>query len=249
MALATGLEGHVPGDSRPPPLLELRGVTKVYGEGEAAVHALRGVDLSIAPGEFVAILGTSGCGKSTAMNILGCLDTPSAGEYRMEGVSVGALPSDVLAALRNRRFGFIFQGFNLLSRTTAIDNVELPLIYAGVPRHERLARAREALAQVGLAGRESARPSQLSGGQQQRVAIARALVGRPEVILADEPTGNLDSRTGAEIMALLTHLSRDLGLTIIMVTHDHEIATYARRHVVFRDGLVLSDTIREETPR
>ena len=248
MAPGTGLIGHVPEDSRPP-LLELRGVTKVYGEGEAAVHALRGVDLRIMPGEFVAILGTSGCGKSTAMNILGCLDTPTAGEYRMEGVSVGALPLDVLAALRNRRFGFIFQGFNLLSRTTAIDNVELPLIYAGVARSERLVRAREALAQVGLAGRENARPNQLSGGQQQRVAIARALVGRPEVILADEPTGNLDSRTGAEIMALLAHLSRDLGLTIIMVTHDLEIAAHARRHVTFRDGQVLSDTVREETPR
>ena len=249
MVAETGREGQANAAGRPPPLLELRGVTKVYGEGEAAVHALRGVDLSIEPGEFVAILGTSGCGKSTAMNILGCLDSPSAGEYRMEGVSVGALPPDVLAALRNRRFGFIFQGFNLLSRTSAIDNVELPLIYAGVPRVERRVRAREALAQVGLGGRESARPSQLSGGQQQRVAIARALVGRPEVILADEPTGNLDSHTGAEIMALLTRLSRELGLTIIMVTHDHEIAAYARRHVVFRDGAVLSDTVREEAPR
>ena len=200
MVAETGREGQANAAGGPPPLLELRGVTKVYGEGEAAVHALRGVDLSIEPGEFVAILGTSGCGKSTAMNILGCLDSPSGGEYRMEGVSVGALPPDVLAALRNRRFGFIFQGFNLLSRTSAIDNVELPLIYAGV-----------------------ARP--------------------------DEPTGNLDSHTGAEIMALLTRLSRELGLTIIMVTHDHEIAAYARRHVVFRDGAVLSDTVREEAPR
>jgi putative ABC transport system ATP-binding protein len=231
-----------------PPLLELRGVTKVYGEGEAAVHALRGVDLAIQRGEFVAILGTSGCGKSTAMNMLGCLDAPTAGEYRIEGVSVGALPADVLAALRNRRFGFIFQGFNLLSRTSAIDNVELPLIYAGVPRRERLQRAREALALVGLAGRESARSTQLSGGQQQRVAIARALVSRPEVILADEPTGNLDSRTGAEIMALLTRLNQELGLTVVMVTHDREIAAHARRHVVFRDGRILSDAANERPP-
>ena len=231
-----------PAPAADPPLLELRGVTKIYGEGDAAVHALRGVDLAIRCGEFVAILGASGCGKSTAMNILGCLDAPTAGEYRLEGVSVGALPPDVLAVLRNRRFGFVFQGFNLLSRTAAQDNVELPLIYAGVPRRDRLARARDALAQVGLAGREAARPSQLSGGQQQRVAIARALVGRPEVILADEPTGNLDSRTGAEIMALLVRLNRELGLTVIMVTHDREIAAHAGRHVVFRDGAILSDT-------
>ncbi|HRI07322.1 MAG TPA: ABC transporter ATP-binding protein [Nannocystaceae bacterium] len=233
-------------DREAPPLLELRQVTKVYGEGDAAVHALRGVDLAIQKGEFVAILGTSGCGKSTAMNILGCLDAPTAGEYRIEGVSVGALPPDVLAALRNRRFGFIFQGFNLLSRTAALDNVELPLIYAGMPARERHARAREALTQVGLAGREAARPNQLSGGQQQRVAIARALVGKPEVILADEPTGNLDSRTGAEIMGLLGSLNRELGLTIVMVTHDRDIADHAPRHVVFRDGAILSDTTREE---
>ncbi|MEZ4448377.1 MAG: ABC transporter ATP-binding protein [Nannocystaceae bacterium] len=237
------------GASGAPGLLELRGVTKTYGEGDAAVHALRGVDLRIDPGEFVAILGTSGCGKSTAMNILGCLDSPSGGEYRIEGVSVGTLPTDVLAALRNRRFGFIFQGFNLLSRTAAIDNIELPLIYAGVPRGERRRRALAALAKVGLAGREGARPNQLSGGQQQRIAIARALVGDPEVILADEPTGNLDSRTGAEIMALLGGLNRDLGLTIVMVTHDREIAEHARRHVTFRDGQILSDTRREGAPR
>ena len=231
------------------PLLALRGVSKRFGTGDAAFVALRDVDLDIRAGEFVAILGASGSGKSTCMNILGCLDTPSAGHYLIEGTAVEDLPDDVLARLRNERFGFVFQGFNLLPRTSAPENVELPLIYAGVARRERLVRAREALAQVGLAGRENARPNQLSGGQQQRVAIARALVGRPEVILADEPTGNLDSRTGAEIMALLAHLSRDLGLTIIMVTHDLEIAAHARRHVTFRDGQVLSDTVREETPR
>jgi putative ABC transport system ATP-binding protein len=224
-----------------PPLLELRGVTKVYGEGEAAVHALRGVDLAIQRGEFVAILGTSGCGKSTAMNMLGCLDAPTAGEYRIEGVSVGALPADVLAALRNRRFGFIFQGFNLLSRTSAIDNVELPLIYAGVPRRERLQRAREALALVGLAGRESARSTQLSGGEQQRVAIARALVTGPSLLLADEPTGNLDTARKHEIMRLLVGLNRERGITVVMVTHEPDMAAYGSRVVEFRDGRVVKD--------
>jgi putative ABC transport system ATP-binding protein len=225
----------------PTPLLSLRGVTKVYGEGPATVQALRGVDLDISAGEFVAILGTSGCGKSTAMNILGCLDVPSAGVYRIEGVPVETLDQDVLASLRNARFGFIFQGFNLLARTSAVANVELPLIYAGMPRRERMVRCREVLAEVGLAGRERATPNQLSGGQQQRVAIARALVTRPAIILADEPTGNLDSSTGREIMQLLTRLNSERGMTVVMVTHDADIAGYASRHVVFSDGQILSD--------
>jgi putative ABC transport system ATP-binding protein len=230
------------------PLLSLRGVTKVFGEGDAAVHALRGIDLDIHPGEFVAIMGTSGSGKSTVMNILGCLDVPTSGQYLMEGIPVGDLPPDVLAALRNDRLGFVFQGFNLLPRTSALANVELPLVYssfwADVPARERAARARKALAEVGLAGREGAHPNQLSGGQQQRVAIARALVNDPEVLLADEPTGNLDSSTGAEIMALLGALSRERGITIVMVTHDLEIAQHAGRHVSFRDGRIVSDQPR-----
>ena len=226
------------------PLLSLRGVTKVFGEGEAAVHALRGIDLDIDAGEFLAIMGTSGSGKSTAMNILGCLDVPTAGEYRVEGIAVDGLAPDVLAALRNDRFGFVFQGFNLLPRTSAIDNVQLPLLYARVPGRERVLRAERALAEVSLAGREGAHPNQLSGGQQQRVAIARALVNDPEVLLADEPTGNLDSRTSAEIMSLLTALNRDRGITIVMVTHDLEIADYAGRLVSFRDGRIVSDQRR-----
>ena len=226
------------------PLLSLRGITKVFGEGDAAVHALRGVDLDIAAGEFVAIMGTSGSGKSTAMNILGCLDVPTAGQYLVEGIGVEDLPADVLAALRNDRLGFVFQGFNLLPRTSAVAQVELPLVYADVPARERARRARAALAEVGLGGREDARPNQLSGGQQQRVAIARALVNEPEVLLADEPTGNLDSRTSAEIMSLLVALNRERGITIVMVTHDQEIAEYASRLVMFRDGRIVSDQPR-----
>ena len=237
MSVAASLE--------PTPLLSLRGVTKVYGEGPAMVQALRGVDLDVFTGQFVAILGTSGCGKSTAMNILGCLDAPSAGVYRIEGVPVETLDHDVLASLRNARFGFIFQGFNLLPRTSAIDNVELPLIYAGVGRRERIARSREVLAEVGLADRERATPNQLSGGQQQRVAIARALVTRPAIILADEPTGNLDSATGREIMLLLTRLNRERHITVVMVTHDADIAAYATRHVVFSDGRIVADRAGE----
>jgi putative ABC transport system ATP-binding protein len=224
------------------PLLSLRRVTKVFGEGEAAVHALRGIDLDIRAGEFVAIMCSSGSGKSTVMNILGALDTPTSGQYTMEGIPVEELGADVLAALRNDRIGFVFQGFNLLPRTSALANVELPLVYAGVGARERSERARRALAEVGLAGREDARQNQLSGGQQQRVAIARALVNDPEVLLADEPTGNLDSRTSAEIMALLAALNRDRGITIVIVTHDLEVARHARRRVVFRDGHIVSDT-------
>jgi putative ABC transport system ATP-binding protein len=227
------------------PLLSLRRVTKTFGEGAATVHALRGIDLDIRQGEFVAISGTSGSGKSTAMNILGCLDMPTTGEYRIEGVPVQQLSADVLAALRNARIGFVFQCFNLLARTSARQNVELPLVYADVPTRVRVRRAREALTAVGLGDREDARSNQLSGGQQQRVAIARALVNDPEVILADEPTGNLDSRTSAEIMSILSALNRDRGITIVMVTHDADIAAYARRHVFFRDGRVERDRPQE----
>jgi putative ABC transport system ATP-binding protein len=222
----------------PPALLSFRGVHRVYGEGEAEVRALDGVDLDIGPGEFVAITGASGSGKSTAVSILGCLDLPTSGEYRIEGTPVQDLSADVLAALRNAKFGFVFQSYNLLARTSAVENVCLPLIYAGVGRAERTERARAALAQVGLAGREEARPNQLSGGQQQRVAIARALINRPEVIIADEPTGNLDSRTGAEIMELLLDLNRSQGITVVMVTHDPVSAARARRQVVFKDGRI-----------
>jgi putative ABC transport system ATP-binding protein len=227
-----------------PPLLSLRGVTKIYGEGDATVRALDGVDLDIVPGEFVAITGPSGSGKSTAMSILGCLDLPTDGEYRIEGVPVQDLAPDVLAALRNARFGFVFQQFNLLSRTSALENVAMPLVYAGAGARERARRARATLAAVGLAGREDARPNQLSGGQQQRVAIARAIVNDPEVLLADEPTGNLDSRMGAEIMQILDGLNRERGITVLMVTHDATCAAHARRQIVVRDGRVVSDERR-----
>jgi putative ABC transport system ATP-binding protein len=225
-----------------PALLSLRGVTRVYGQGDATVRALDGVDLDVAAGEFVAITGASGSGKSTTMSILGCLDLPTEGEFRIEGVPVQDLWPDVLAALRNSRFGFVFQQFNLLPRTTALENVAMPLIYAGVGRRERLRRASEALRMVGLAGRERARSNELSGGQQQRVAVARAIVNEPEIILADEPTGNLDSRMGKEIMQLLAGLNHQRGITVLVVTHDPSCAAYAPRQVVFRDGRVLSDS-------
>ncbi len=223
------------------PLLSLRAATKVYGEGDAAVRALDGVDLDIQSGEFVAITGPSGSGKSTAMSILGCLDLPTDGDYLIEGIPVQELAPDVLAALRNSRFGFVFQQFNLLTRTTALENVAMPLVYAKVSARERQRRAREALAAVGLAGREDARSNELSGGQQQRVAIARAMVNDPEIILADEPTGNLDSKMGAEIMQLLTKLNRERGITVLMVTHDPTNAAYAPRQVRFHDGRVVAD--------
>ncbi len=222
-------------------LLSLRSVVKVYGDGDAAVRALDGVDLDIASAEFVAITGPSGSGKSTTMSILGCLDLPSDGEYLIEGIPVQDLVPDVLAALRNSRFGFVFQQFNLLSRTTALENVAMPLVYAGVSRRERTRRATESLATVGLAGREGARQNELSGGQQQRVAIARAIVNEPEIILADEPTGNLDSKMGAEIMQILARLNAERAITVLMVTHDASCAAYARRQVVFSDGRVVSD--------
>jgi putative ABC transport system ATP-binding protein len=219
------------------PLIELSQVTKVYGQGRAAVRALRGVDLRIDAGEFVAVMGPSGSGKSTCMNILGCLDTPTSGHYRFRGRDVGTLDRNERALLRRRHLGFVFQGFNLLNRTTAAENVELPLLYRRVPRAERRARAYAALRQVGLQGWENHTPAELSGGQQQRVAIARAIVTRPDVLLADEPTGNLDSERGHEIMQLLTSFNRDQGITIVMVTHEGDMAAYARRTVLFRDGL------------
>ncbi len=226
---------------QPAPLIELRDIRRVYGTGEAEVRALDGIDLSIAAGEFVAIMGPSGSGKSTAMNIIGCLDSPTSGDYLFNGLPVAGLNRDQRALLRRHYLGFIFQGFNLLPRTTARENVELPLIYKGVPRPEREEMARTALARVGLAGREHHDPSQLSGGQQQRVAIARALAGTPRAILADEPTGNLDTHRSVEIMELLTRLNRDEGLTIIMVTHEETMAAFAARLVEFVDGRISSD--------
>jgi putative ABC transport system ATP-binding protein len=228
---------------KPTPVIELSQVSKIYGEGEGQVRALRGIDLKIDPGEFVAVMGPSGSGKSTCMNMLGCLDTPSSGTYKFLGVPVGDMSADQRALLRRNYLGFVFQGFNLLSRTTALENVELPLVYRHVPIEERHARARQALQEVGLKGRESHVPSQLSGGQQQRVAIARAIVSTPQVLFADEPTGNLDSATSAEIMKLLTALNEDRGITIAMVTHESDIAAWTRRIVRFRDGIIESDEV------
>jgi putative ABC transport system ATP-binding protein len=220
------------------PLIALRGVTKVYGQGQAAMHALRGIDLDIEPGAFVAMMGPSGSGKSTCMNILGCLDTPTAGSYRFEDVEVGNLSRNQRALLRRHYIGFVFQGFNLLARTSALENVELPLIYRGIPLTQRHARAREALAAVGLSGWEDHSSAELSGGQQQRVAIARALVTEPAVLLADEPTGNLDTARSLEIMELLSRFNREQGITIVMVTHEAEMAAFARQVVHFLDGRI-----------
>lgn len=229
------------GAGRTASLIELRGITKVYGHGEAAVHALRGVDLSVGSGEFVAIMGPSGSGKSTAMNIMGCLDTPTAGSYHFSGYEVSRFDRDQRALLRRNYLGFVFQGYNLLARTSALDNVELPLIYQGMKASERHGLAMQALARVGLEGRETHDPSELSGGQQQRVAIARAIVGRPDVLLADEPTGNLDTERSREIMDLLTNLNKTENMTILMVTHEPDMAEYAHRIVTFVDGHVASD--------
>jgi putative ABC transport system ATP-binding protein len=225
------------------PLVELVGASRIYGSGPAAVRALDRVDLAVEAGEFVAITGASGSGKSTAMNILGCLDRPTSGSYRFAGRPLEKAPREVLALVRRHFLGFVFQGFNLLPRTSALENVELPLVYRGIPGSERRARAREALARVGLADRAHHSVSELSGGQQQRVAIARALVSEPALLLADEPTGNLDSRTSHEIMGLLVELNR-AGLTIVMVTHEPDIAAYARREVRFRDGRIVADERR-----
>jgi putative ABC transport system ATP-binding protein len=226
------------------PLIQLRNVTKIYGAGEAAVAALAGIDLDIADGEFVAVMGPSGSGKSTAMNILGCLDTPTSGTYHFRGADLGALSRDQRALLRRYYIGFVFQGYNLLKRTTAQENLELPLVYRGVPKAERRAKAQRALEQVGLADRGHHTAAELSGGQQQRVAIARALVSDPLVMFADEPTGNLDTAKSHEIMALLKSLNETRRLTIVLVTHEEDIAKYANRQVRFRDGYIESDNAR-----
>lgn len=225
----------------PAPVIELRQITKIYGHGDAAVAALNGVDLTIYTGEFVAVMGPSGSGKSTAMNILGCLDSPTSGAYRFQGVEVGGLTRDQRALLRRNYLGFVFQGFNLLNRTSALENVELPLLYRGDSRHVRHERARQALATVGLTGREKHTPGELSGGQQQRVAIARAMVTNPTILLADEPTGNLDTARSVEIMKLLCTINREHGVTVIMVTHESEMAAFAKRTVNFRDGVIEND--------
>jgi len=222
-------------------LIELSGVTKVYGTGQAAVQALAGIDLRIEEGDFAAIMGHSGSGKSTCLNILGCLDSPTSGSYRFRGLEVSQLTRDQRARLRRYYLGFIFQGYNLLKRTSAIENVELPLIYRHVPARERHQIARRTLASVGLEGWESHNPNELSGGQQQRVAIARAIVTGPSVLMADEPTGNLDSARSEEIMGLLCRLNREQGITIVMVTHEPDMAAYARRIIRFKDGRIESD--------
>jgi putative ABC transport system ATP-binding protein len=229
-----------PGTRSNVPVILTRDLTRVYQAGDVAVHALRGVDLRIDPGEYVAIMGPSGCGKSTLMNTLGCLDSPTSGVYELLGRDVSRLSSDELATVRNQTLGFVFQDFNLLPRTTAIENVELPLLYGTLSPAEQTARARAALERVGLAGREGSTPAQLSGGQQQRVAIARALVTEPALLLADEPTGNLDSRTSVEILALLRE-QHSRGLTIVMVTHDNEVGAQAERLLLMRDGQVVED--------
>jgi putative ABC transport system ATP-binding protein len=228
-------------DNALPPLLELHGVTKTYGMGDAQMHALAGINLSINPGEFVAVMGPSGSGKSTCMNILGCLDTPSSGEYWFQDVNVGELTRNQRALLRRNYLGFVFQGFNLLNRTTALENVELPLIYRGLDTASRHRLAKAALDAVGLSSRETHTPGELSGGQQQRVAIARAIVTEPSLLLADEPTGNLDSKRSIEIMELLTSINQDQGITVVMVTHEPDMADYASRIISFKDGLIESD--------
>lgn len=222
-------------------LIQVENLTKIYQLGETRVHALRDVSLAIQEGELAAIMGASGSGKSTLMNILGCLDRPTRGDYILDGTAVASLNSDQLAQIRNQKIGFVFQNFNLLNRTSALENVELPLYYNGTPARERTRRAREVLKMVGLEGRESHIPSRLSGGQQQRVAIARALVNRPSLLLADEPTGNLDTRTSLEVMEIFQNLNQNDGITILIVTHEPDIASYAGRHLLFRDGELIDD--------
>ncbi len=227
--------------SEPNTTIRLDHVHKTYVMGETLVHALRGVSLTIKEGEFVAIMGASGSGKSTTMNIIGCLDRPTRGTYILDGQDVSELSKDERADIRSRKLGFVFQGFNLLSRTSALENVELPMLYAGIETSERHQRAMDALASVGLEGRENSHPNQLSGGQQQRVAVARALVNRPALILADEPTGNLDSRTSIEVMEIFQRLNRERGITLVLVTHEPDIAEYADRVIVFKDGRIKKD--------
>jgi putative ABC transport system ATP-binding protein len=222
-------------------LIQVQDLVKVYSLGEVEVRALQGVSLSIDQGEFVAIMGASGSGKSTFMNILGFLDQPTSGQYLLENINGEKLSRDELAEIRNRKIGFVFQGFNLLPRTAALENVELPLIYAGTSTSKRKEIAQKALSEVGLKGRGHHHPSQLSGGEQQRVAIARALVNQPSILLADEPTGNLDSKTSAEIMGIFQRLNRDMGITIIMITHEPDIASFAKRDILFRDGKIVDD--------
>jgi len=224
-----------------PAIIEVKDLVKDFHLGEVPVHVLKGISFEIERGDFVSIMGPSGSGKSTLMNILGCLDTPTLGSYKLDGISVGELESDGLAEIRNKKIGFVFQQFNLLARTSATENVELPLLYARTPAAERHERALKALAAVGLASREDHQPSQLSGGQQQRVAIARSLVNDPAIILADEPTGALDSRISLEVMAIFQHLNRDKGITLIVVTHDPGIASYASRNLLFKDGKLQGD--------
>jgi len=222
-------------------LIEARELTKVYSLGDVEVRALDGISTTIEKGEFVAIMGQSGSGKSTFMNVLGCLDTPTDGHYLLDGVDTGGMSRDALAEIRNKKLGFVFQGFNLLSRTSAEENVELPLLYNGSPAKERQERARQALKSVGLEGREGHHPNQLSGGQQQRVAIARALVNEAPIILADEPTGNLDTKTSVEIMELFVKLNRESHITVILVTHEPDIAAFSKRIIRFSDGHIVSD--------
>ena len=238
LPLNAPLKRQVPGAR---PVIQLDHIHKTYTMGDVDVHALRGVSLTIREGEFVAIMGASGSGKSTTMNILGCLDRPTRGSYILDGEDVSEMSKDERADIRCRKIGFVFQGFNLLSRTSALENVELPMLYLGVETHERHQRAMEALAAVGLAGREQNHPNQLSGGQQQRVAVARSLVNNPALILADEPTGNLDSRTSVEVMEIFQRLNRERGITLVLVTHEADIAQYAQRVVVFKDGKIRKD--------
>lgn len=228
------------------PVIQLDHLHKTYTMGDVAVHALRGINLTIREGEFVAIMGASGSGKSTTMNIIGCLDQPTRGNYILDGQDVSEMSKDERADIRCQKIGFVFQGFNLLARTSALENVELPMLYAGLDAAERDRRAKEALAAVGLAGREQNHPNQLSGGQQQRVAVARALVNDPALILADEPTGNLDSRTSVEVMEIFQRLNRERGITLVLVTHEADIAQYAQRVVVFKDGKIRKDYQIEE---
>jgi putative ABC transport system ATP-binding protein len=242
---ATGL-GNSSGDGvgvmTPAPTIRVEHLTKNYTMGQTVVHALRGLSLEVYSGDFVAVMGASGSGKSTFMNLIGCLDRPTSGTYHLDGIDVSRLGKDELSLVRNRKVGFVFQGFNLLPRMTALDNVMLPMIYAGVPREQMRRRGRAALAAVGLADRADHRPSEMSGGQQQRVAIARSLVNGPSIILADEPTGNLDSRTSIEVMAILQRLNAR-GITIVLVTHEPDIATYCKRVVRFRDGRLIQDQV------